>query len=243
MKTYLITGAAVLMIALAALFAAPWLFPVQVIKYSPWLEPALRVYANLGESHPNSLQALEAFDARSFSDESIWANIDHPNEPVRKFVAKYTRRSIFYNGDVERIKKVLGPRVAMIKQLDLGMTKITIDDIKALSDFTGLDELSLEGLKLGPGWMKDVVFPASLKKLSVRSAGVTDSDLASITKLPNLEIVVLSENPIGDGAIDEMLRMPRLKKVYLINTRVSDFGLSKLRADPRGIEIISISPF
>ena len=64
--------------------------------------------------------------------------------------------------------------------------------------------------------------------LNLSDNGLTDSDLAVLEGMSNLEKLRLEKNPIADGISDHLLALKHLEAVNLNETRISAVCVNKL---------------
>jgi len=131
-------------------------------------------------------------------------------------------------------------------------TRITNNDLRLLSQFTSMTDLSLEdtritaaGLthlrmlhklewlnlyrcRIGDAGLKELAGLKSLQHLPVGETGISDSGLAHVRDLRQLVYLGLRGNKITDRGLRQLSRLVRLQGLYLGETRISDKGLGHL---------------
>lgn len=65
--------------------------------------------------------------------------------------------------------------------------------------------------------------------MHARGPGVTDTGVAALRGMTNIEELDLTDARVTDGAINDLVTLSGLKKVVLKGTRVSTSGVAKLR--------------
>lgn len=131
-------------------------------------------------------------------------------------------------------------------------TRITNNDLRLLTQFTSMTDLSLEdtritaaGLahlrllhklewlnlyrcRIGDEGMKHLAKLKSLQHLPVGETGISDSGLAHVRDLRQLLYLGLRGNKITDQGLRQLRRLVRLQGLYLGETQIRDKGLRHL---------------
>jgi len=68
--------------------------------------------------------------------------------------------------------------------------------------------------------------------LQLPACGISDEQLKTIAKLPNLYKLNLSRNPISDTGVNFIVSLPRLKVLNLYGTNITDAGVQALASMP-----------
>jgi Leucine-rich repeat (LRR) protein len=97
--------------------------------------------------------------------------------------------------------------------LDLSDQPLTAADLSALSRFTNLNRLQLDG------------------------TGVDDTTVARLVKLPHLESLNLYNTSVTDATLDALAQAPQLRRLYLWRTPTTDAGVNRLRTALPGLRI------
>lgn len=98
--------------------------------------------------------------------------------------------------------------------------------------------LNLAGLSIPDTAWRELSRYRELRRLDVRSTGVTDSALEHIASLPKLVSLNLVGNPLTDASARVLESIPSLQRVYLWQTGLTDSALSSLAAARPDLAII-----
>jgi len=90
----------------------------------------------------------------------------------------------------------------------------------------------LSKLKQAPDFTNLLGLKEQIVWLQLINCGITDEQLKTIGKLPNLYKLNLSRNPITDTGVKQLLALPKLKMLNLYGTQITDEGIRDLAAMP-----------
>lgn len=127
--------------------------------------------------------------------------------------------------------------------LDLVVPPVSNDAIRKLlrdgfsvNQLTGSQNLYEVKLTKNPGVNPDLSNLLELKQqlvwLQLPDCGITDDQLKTIAKLPNLYKLNLSKNPVSDTGVNYLLSLPKLKLLNLYGTNITDAGVKSLVSMP-----------
>jgi hypothetical protein len=120
-----------------------------------------------------------------------------------------------------------------ISKLRFGETLITEQGLRHLGTAT-IGELSLNARKFTGGCFAD--WKPTIQKLDMSRSGVTDANIAHITKLPNLSELSLRGTAITDACL-ELLASSNLQTVDLRETQITAAGLAKVEWDDKELKV------
>lgn len=119
-----------------------------------------------------------------------------------------------------------------LKSLELhDLPSISGDGLQCLPELTGVEELWLGGLRFGDRELEQVQRMPQLRKLSLYHTSITDSGIAAIDDLTNLEELSIDWAPKLTGA--SFRSIGRLKKLKVLRVHVSsanDLALKNLKS-------------
>jgi hypothetical protein len=103
----------------------------------------------------------------------------------------------------------------------------------------------VEGIQVYGDWINETSTEAigrhqRLRRLFIRSAGLSDHELAPLVRLTNLETLALDQNPISDIGATHLSGFPKLITLGLNETHFGDEGVARVVAN-RKIERLYLS--
>lgn len=119
------------------------------------------------------------------------------------------------------------------KEVNLDSRPVVDADLKYLSQLDTLESLNLTGTGVSGGAMAHISNLTNLKKLSLgggyqKPSNIDDEGLSHLTKLANLEQLVLSDSKITDAGLAHLSKLDNLRSLYVFQTKVGDAGLTHL---------------
>jgi uncharacterized membrane protein len=105
--------------------------------------------------------------------------------------------------------------------------------VNQLTPTQNLYEVKFSGkYKQSPDYNSLLGLKQQIVWLQLIDCGITDEQLKTIAKLPNLYKLNLSRNPISDTGVQQLLALPKLKMLNLYGTQITDSGVRALAAMP-----------
>lgn len=121
-----------------------------------------------------------------------------------------------------------------LKRLDLSLTRISDQGLRALKTAPNIEELNLyfaeritdEGASVVKNWKK-------LKKLNLRGTKITDSTLEFLAGVPTLEWLDIGWAEITDTGLEHLTALTNLKWLTFGGNKLTDNSLQFLRTMPQ----------
>jgi hypothetical protein len=111
----------------------------------------------------------------------------------------------------------------------------------APQDFANLTKIApqIRTLNLRSGGVKDADLKtvsgfSNLSQLRLEANPITDAGLASLAPLKSLSYLNLVNSKVTDAGLAQLAALPKLNRVYLWGTAVTPAGVDKLKADHKG---------
>jgi len=119
-----------------------------------------------------------------------------------------------------------------LRLLDLGLSKVTDDGLKHLSEMKELDTLWCRANPVTGSGLKHLAGLPKLRFVSLSMGAASDEGLSSIPPLPALEVLELRKTNITDRAIDHLAKLPKLRSLDVAETGVTDAAIPVLKQFP-----------
>ncbi|MBN3581733.1 chitobiase/beta-hexosaminidase C-terminal domain-containing protein [Algoriphagus aestuarii] len=125
--------------------------------------------------------------------------------------------------------------------LEVSYFGISAFDPESLKDLTkikeqvvkiNLNKMPLEGVDLS----LFTNFP-NLEEIQLNFAGITNSQIADLSKIKTLKSLAISGNKINDDVIPDLKKLTQLQKLYIWKTDLSKEGMKKIQAELKSVEI------
>ena len=128
-----------------------------------------------------------------------------------------------------------------LTHLDLSLTRVTDEGLRALKSAPGIVDLNLyyaelvtdEGISAIKGWKK-------LKRLNVRGAKISDTTLEHVSAIQSLESLDVGFALVTDVGLERLASLPNLKQLSFGGNEMGDMGLQALRQMP-GLTYLDVS--
>jgi len=114
-----------------------------------------------------------------------------------------------------------------LEWLNLGRTGIAT--AAPLAACPRLKRLDLDGTRIGPGALNDIVKLKQLESLDLSGTAIDDASLQHLAALPRLEELYLTSTKITDAGLLHLHKIKTLKVVDLDGTAVTPAGMAALR--------------
>lgn len=136
-------------------------------------------------------------------------------------------------------------RLATLRELRLGGVAVTEAGAEPIGRLTRLEKFTVYDGK-GRSQLGAILARlgglSGLREISITGSVVTDADLASLSRLSNLESLIIYPygNTIGDAGLASLAGLTRLKRLITGNSQATSAGLDSLRA-MTDLEHLSVS--
>lgn len=120
------------------------------------------------------------------------------------------------------------PRLRKLNLANLRDNRLTGEGMAHLLPLLQLEQLSVGGCRLNIAGLVYLGSQLGVRHLDVTSTHLTDNRLEKLRPFPNLDTLVLLDNPITDAGISLLAGLPALRRVYLGYTEVSEQGVQAL---------------
>jgi eukaryotic-like serine/threonine-protein kinase len=119
---------------------------------------------------------------------------------------------------------------AHLRELWLADTLLKEQHLPLLAPFEKLQVLVIGGNRhdIGDEGARQIAALASLQRLALRNAKITDASLADLANLANLEELDLTGTRVTDAGIAELEEMPNLRRLVLDGTSITDGAVASL---------------
>jgi len=126
--------------------------------------------------------------------------------------------------------------LSKINSLVLSDTQITDAGLQNIAGLSKLDTLYIDKTAISPAGV-DVV--SGFKKLKILEMSECDvmSNLAPLTKLENLEWLILENSTIDSSAVDVLIGMPSLVRLTIKGSTIADADLARLKTEKPALAI------
>lgn len=120
-------------------------------------------------------------------------------------------------------------RIRTLRNLNVARTQVTGAGFRALKNLE-LVKLNATSTRFGVEGLIQIRGMKSLEELYLLAAGIVEQPKAKVfTTMPNLRILMLSDNQISGPGMHELFKgLKNLEELYLYRTAANDFGLSAL---------------
>jgi Leucine-rich repeat (LRR) protein len=117
-----------------------------------------------------------------------------------------------------------------LRELDLGVTRVTSPGLTALTSLKKLRVLELSGRRINDSATIAIGQLPSLVQLSLPGTRVTDKGLSALTTLSHLKALGLAGTRIEGGTLDKLAVLPDLVCLDLADTDITGDSVGKLSA-------------
>ncbi len=120
--------------------------------------------------------------------------------------------------------------LAGLQELVLGAAPITDRGLAAVRGMRELNRLNVTGTRVTDDGLVVLVELPKLEKLRIGGPAITDAGVARLKTMKQLKELILWDCPLTDGSLPHLLEMTHLRTLYLYGTGISEEGLSNLSA-------------
>ena len=178
---------------------------------------------------PEQVEAIKWWIAQRAPSSLPLAAADIPDDVRTSLIAAIGLQLAPRVDEKDRLPLVDAADPAAIASLQtLGFT------VRAVAAGNGLLDVELmPGRRAGARKMAALAqVAAQLRTLNLRSAGISDADLASLGPLPHLKLLRIEGNTVGDAGLGALQSLNELESINLGETRVTRAGLASLATPP-----------
>jgi len=115
-----------------------------------------------------------------------------------------------------------------LRELDLGFTNVTDEDLEKLKDLAELRRLVLTGTAISDAGCAHLGKLTKLEELELSGTSISNDGLRSLRELQGLRRLGLDDTSIDAAGLAELSHLPKLASLSLIGTQVTDDALKNL---------------
>lgn len=141
----------------------------------------------------------------------------------------------------DRDIEVVSRRMPLLKELNLGYTRVTDLSLANVGKMRNLASLSLQRDKITTAGLARLGSPVVLSQLNLKETKIADSALDVVSKIKSLTELNIAKTKISDEGLTKLLKLRLLRKLDLSENSVTDKGLIESVSKMENLDELNLS--
>jgi hypothetical protein len=183
----------------------------------------------LGRDNPESWVNVESLSNPAFN--SAWHEFLTVHDADLRFLgpAAQRRNLSLVKGKISDAALVAIAPCDQLEWLDLSLTPVTAEGLRACGKFKKLKRLSLVGTKVDDTVAPILADLSQLEELDLSATAITDKSLATLAQLRELKVLRLAQTGVTDAGVKQLASLKKLEELDLENTKATSQTFEELK--------------